>query len=422
MSTQPLQLAFDLRRLLAWRPPTLRFDPIEEAHFQHTGGPARLTHFANSGALALFIYNLFLLADRVMIPDVFDLAVQLRLCMFTPFAMLLLLLGWRFRPFLLLLPVSLMEGVLAMTGIVAALSLGWLLSHSGSDFAGMYTAGLVPIIIYGNLVQRFRFRFALAFSMSVVGVALACVWSRFGHGHAYAVFDIPLALLVMLISAYTLIMNYRFELEERRRFQWSVRAQTLHKQLAASQAQLEEMSRLDPLTGVPNRRHFDAYIRQSWDAALQRGEALALLLIDVDHFKAFNDRYGHPAGDQCLKHVAKALQQQVPQALGCVARWGGEEFIVVLPDADAARAMKTAQGLCEAVSGLGLRHEASATSPSVTISVGVAVTRPAAAHGAGDGAVVASVDGLVAAADVALYRAKEGGRNRAMAALSPVPG
>ncbi len=414
MSTQPLPLAFDLRRLLAWRPPPLRFDPIDEAHFQHTGGAARLEHFSNSGALALFVYNLFLLADRVMIPDVFDLAVQLRLFVFTPFALLLLLLGWRLKPFLLLLPVILIEGALALTGVAAALSLGWLLSQSTSDFAGMYTAGLVPIIIYGNLVQRFRFRFALTFSLSVVGVALTCVWSRFGHEHAYAVFDIPLALLVMLIAAYTLIVNYRFELEERRRFQWSVRTQTLRKQLAASQAQLEAMSRLDPLTGVPNRRHFDEYIHQSWDAALQRGEAVALLLIDVDHFKAFNDRYGHPAGDQCLKHVAQVLQQQVPKALGCVARWGGEEFIVVLPDTDATRAMKTAQGLCEAVSGLGLRHEASATSPSVTISVGVAVTRPAAAQG--------SVDGLVAAADAALYRAKEGGRNRAMAALSPVSG
>jgi len=414
MSTQPLPLVFDLRALLAWRPPTLRFDPIDEAHFQHVGGPARLAHFANSGALALFVYNLFLLADRVMIPDVLEMAFQLRLCVFTPFALLLLLLGWRFKPFLLLLPVSLVEGTLALTGMAAALSLGWLLSQSKSDFAGMYTAGLVPIIIYGNLVQRFRFRFALAFSLSVVGVALICVWLRFGHGHPYEVFDIPLALLVSLIAAYTLIVNYRFELEERRRFQWSVRAQTLHKKLADSQSQLEALSRLDPLTGVPNRRHFDEYIRQSWAAASSQAGSVALLLIDVDHFKAFNDRYGHPAGDQCLKHVAQVLQQQVPAAAGCVARWGGEEFIVVLPDADVARAMKVAQGLCEAVSGLGLRHEASTTAPSVTISVGVAVTRPAATHD--------SVDSLVAAADAALYRAKEGGRNRAMAALSPVSG
>lgn len=410
----PLAFEFDWRRLLAWRPPALRFDPIDEAHFQHAGAAARVMHFASSGVLALFIYNLFLLADQVMIPDVFGMALQVRLFMFTPFALLLLLLGWRFRPFLLLLPASLLEGIVALTGSVAALSLGWLLSQSKSDFAGMYTAGLVPIIIYGNLVQRFRFRFALASSLSVIGVALVCVWLRFGQGHAYDVFDIPLALLVVLIAAYTLIMNYRFELEERRRFQWSVRAQTLHQKLAESQAQLDALSRLDPLTGVPNRRHFDQYVDQCWAAALGSGQTLALLLIDVDHFKAFNDRYGHPAGDQCLKHVAQVLQQQVPSASGCVARWGGEEFIVVMPDTDAAHAMKAAQGLCEAVAGLGLRHEASATAPHVTISVGVAVTRPSLAH--------ASIDSLVAAADAALYRAKEGGRHRAMAALSPVSG
>jgi len=414
MSSQPLPLAFDLRRLLAWRPPLLRFDPIDEAHFQHTCGPSRLAHFTNSGLLALFIYNLFLLADRVMIPDVFAMAVQLRVFIFTPVALVLLLLGWRFKPFLLWLPSGVLEASLMLTGIGAALSMGWLLSQSQSDFSGMYMAGLLPIIIYGNLVQRFRFRYALTFSLSVMGVALACVWLRSDQVRAYAVFDIPLALLAMLISGYTLIMNYRFELEERRRFQWSVRAQALHKKLATSQAQLEEMSRRDPLTGVPNRRHFDDYFRQSWDMTLSSGEDLALLLIDVDHFKAFNDRYGHPAGDQCLKHVAQVLAQQVPATQGCVARWGGEEFIVALPAADVAQAMKVAQGLCEAVSGLALRHEASMTAPSVTISVGVAVSRPAKATG--------TVESLVAAADSALYRAKESGRNRAMAALSPVSG
>lgn len=407
-------LEINWRDLLHWRPPVLRFDEIEEAHFQHAQARARLDHFVKSGFLALVIYNLFLLADRQMIPDVFPQALQFRLFTFTPLALVLMLFGWRFKAFVLHLPGALIECILMLTGIVAAMSMGWLLVQSSSAYAGMYTAGLVPIIIYGNLVQRFRFRYALLFSLVVIAVAVSCVWVRFGQQHPYDMFDIPLTLLVALMCGHTLVINYRYELEERRRFQWSVRAQALHKKLAASQAQLDEMSRRDPLTAVPNRRHFDEYVRLRWDEAVAHDMELGLLLIDVDHFKKFNDHYGHPAGDQCLKLVAQALQQAVPEEQGCVARWGGEEFIVALPGADGAQAMKVAQRLCESVQGLGLRHEASTTALCVTISVGVAVCRPARMPG--------SVESLVASADAALYRAKEGGRNRAIASLSPVSG
>lgn len=283
MKQAPLPLELNWREMLHWRPPVLRFDEIEEAHFQHAQSQARLDHFVRSGLLALLIYNLFLLADREMVPDVFAVALKFRMFTFTPFALVLILIGWRFRSFVLLLPGALLESLLMLTGIVAAMSMGWLLVQSNSPYAGMYTAGLVPIIIYGNLVQRFRFRYALLFSVVVVGVAISCVWVRFGQQHPYDVFDIPLTLLVSLMCGHTLVINYRYELEERRRFQWSVRAQTLHKKLAASQAQLDEMSRRDPLTGVPNRRHFDEYVRLGWDQAAADDTELGLLLICVTY-------------------------------------------------------------------------------------------------------------------------------------------
>lgn len=414
---QPIDLHVDLRAVLAWRPSRLRFDAVEEAHFHQACGPARLRHFVVSGALALIIFNAFLLADVRMIPDVYPMAVKLRLFWFTPMAIILLIWGGRFQRFALSLPPFVLEGMLLLTGIFAAWSMGWLMLHSSSPYAGMYTAGLVPVTIYGNLVQRFRFRYALVFSLAIVSTGICCALVRFlqgTHGNPYAVFDMPLTLLVTVIAIFTLVMNYRFELEERRRFQWSERAQALHQQLAASKAQLDELSRRDALTGLSNRHHFDDYVGQHWPELAESSQPLALLIIDVDHFKAFNDRYGHPAGDQCLKLVAQVLQRQVPASAGCVARWGGEEFIVVLPGADVARAMTVAQGLCEAVSGLGLRHEASTTAASVTISVGVAVARPSRLSD--------SIDSLVAAADAALYRAKEGGRNRAVAAPCPVSG
>jgi diguanylate cyclase (GGDEF)-like protein len=413
MSQGPIDLHFDLKHLLKWRPPALRFDDIEEDHFNHVVMPFRLRHFILSGAIALIGFWLFLFSDQLMIPDAFDVAIKIRLYWFTPYALLLLFMGTFLRKVMVLLPFFVVETAVMVTGLGAAATMGWLLLHSNSPLAGMYAAGLMPIVIYSNLVQRFRFSYALVFSVSVILISIYCAVSRMGHVHPYSQFDWPLVLLVLVISTHSLVMNYRYELEERRRFQWSVRAQTLRKKLAASQAQLDDMSRRDPLTGVPNRRHFDEYIYKVWDEAAAADQELALLLMDVDHFKAFNDRYGHPAGDQCLRHVAQILQKAVPDSVGCVVRWGGEEFIVGLPGMDAQQAMRMAQSLCEAVQTSGLRHEASSTAQSVTISIGVAVVQPA--NGA------RNVDGLIAEADAALYRAKREGRNRCALALSPVP-
>lgn len=412
MKEQPIDIHFDLRHVLAWRPPGLRFDDIEEAHFNSACAAARLRHFMVSGVIALLAYLFFLLADQRMIPDVYDQAFKIRVYWYTPMALALISMGLFFSRFVLLLPSAILEFALMMTGITAAMSLAWLLTLSASPFAGMYAAGLVPIVVYGNLVQRFRFKYALAFSVTVVGLSVACAVSRHGKGLPYGMFDIPLVLLVVLMATYTLVMNYRLELEERRRFQSAVRASELHRKLSASREQLDILSRRDPLTGLPNRRHFDEYVREQWDAVAAAGGELALLLMDVDHFKAFNDRYGHPAGDQCLRHVAEVLQKTVRPEQGCVARWGGEEFVVAMPGMNSEQAHVMGLALCHAVSASGLRHEGSTTAPNVTISVGIAVVKPARRG--------ASIDDLIAQADAALYRAKDEGRNRCVLAEAEV--
>jgi len=395
-----------LTRLRQWRPPRLRFAPDLERRFTKACAPARLRHFVVSGLGALLVWNLFLLSDRTMVADVYPQVLHLRLYLFTPVAVVLLLLGLFFKRLLLALPSFVLEGVLMLTGIFAALSLGWVLLVTESPFGIMYRSGLVPILIYGNLVQRFRFRYALVFSAFVVGTCLtSMVHTRLSPlPQPYLDLDIPLGLLVLLIAGYTLVMNFRMELEERRRFVRNERAADLRRRLQASQVELNALSRRDPLTGVPNRRHFDETMLACWAAHEQSGQELALLLLDVDHFKAYNDRYGHPAGDQCLRRVAEVLQRGLPAAQGTVARWGGEEFIVVLPHTGATQAMAIAQALVDAVTALGLRHEASPTSPSVTISMGVAVATP--------GQTLHSPDEIIAKADFGLYRAKHEGRHR----------
>jgi diguanylate cyclase (GGDEF)-like protein len=165
---------------------------------------------------------------------------------------------------------------------------------------------------------------------------------------------------------------------------------------------LAEVASHDGLTGLLYRSAFDAEMRRIWDGASRTQETVAVLLIDIDHFKAYNDRYGHPAGDQCLRDVASACRQVTRRPRDIVARYGGEEFVAVLTGADRAHALATGQALVDAVCALCLPHAASPTATHVTVSVGVAVRE------AGE---ETSAEALIRSADDALYAAKAQGRN-----------
>ncbi len=202
------------------------------------------------------------------------------------------------------------------------------------------------------------------------------------------------------------------------------RVQT-HLSLKQRTDELHRLASVDGLTGIANRRTFDAALDQEWRRACRSKLPLSLLLIDVDHFKLYNDHYGHQAGDDCLRAVAQALAA-VPQRPGeLVSRYGGEEFTVILPACDQANALKFAEKLRTAVLDLHIPHAASTTAAEVTISLGVAsfpldCTTLADQHVTLTEAAVTCLDGaetLTAAADKALYEAKRTGRNRA--ALRP---
>ena len=180
-----------------------------------------------------------------------------------------------------------------------------------------------------------------------------------------------------------------------------------HLLLKRHSDQLRASALHDGLTGLANRRHFDAALIQSWRDGQRQRQSLALYMIDIDYFKQYNDRYGHPAGDACLRQVAQTLQRHMGRAHDLLARFGGEEFVCLLPGMTRQAAQAKAQALCDSVAALQLEHAASPVIPWVTISVGVAVWsfdqdgQPAQ---------------LLAAADAALYAAKQAGRNRAVLA------
>ena len=175
-----------------------------------------------------------------------------------------------------------------------------------------------------------------------------------------------------------------------------------NRELNATKDQLERISLTDSLTGLANRRHFDQFLETEWKRARRQGNRLSLIMIDIDHFKEYNDEYGHPAGDHCLEQVARALDGVVHRPTDLVARYGGEEFALVLPDTDDATSV--AEACRKAVESLRIAHEYSGVADVITISAGVyTVEQPETGM---------TAESITEKADEALYQAKERGRNR----------
>ena len=187
---------------------------------------------------------------------------------------------------------------------------------------------------------------------------------------------------------------------------WTYRDVTEKQQASAAleavNKELERLANLDGLTQVANRRYFDVYFSQEWRRMAREQQPLSLILLDVDSFKAYNDRYGHQAGDDCLKRVAQTLSQVVKRPADLVVRYGGEEFAVILPNTDLDGAIRITQCLQKAVRQLQIVHDASEAGPFLSISLGLSCRIPSPGTAS---------DQLIWEADKALYRAKGQGRN-----------
>lgn len=175
------------------------------------------------------------------------------------------------------------------------------------------------------------------------------------------------------------------------------------QQLTAANILLQHMMNMDGLTGLNNRRRFDEYAAAEWSRAVREKTSLSLLMIDVDYFKAYNDTYGHLAGDEVLKRIALAMQRCTQRPADLAARFGGEEFVLILPSTPAPGAQLLGQRIVHAVNEANIPHAASPAADHVTVSIGGAATLP----GPGN-----SLLALLETADLALYAAKHGGRNR----------
>jgi diguanylate cyclase (GGDEF)-like protein len=167
-------------------------------------------------------------------------------------------------------------------------------------------------------------------------------------------------------------------------------------------SQANVLASSDGLTRIPNRRRFDEYLAEQWQKMARLQTPISIILCDIDFFKQYNDTYGHPAGDECIKQVVQALNSAIYHATDLLARYGGEEFAAVLPQTNLSQALKVAQRMQEAIAQLKIPHSASAAGSYITISIGVASTVPLVQK-------VASF--LLNEADRKLYEAKRQGRN-----------
>jgi diguanylate cyclase (GGDEF)-like protein len=193
-------------------------------------------------------------------------------------------------------------------------------------------------------------------------------------------------------------------LESHRGLELRVRERT--EELSLANAELERLAHLDGLTGLANRRRFDDELARLWPELRRRGEPISLLLGDVDHFKLYNDRYGHQRGDEALRAVGSALTAAIRRPFDLAARFGGEEFALLLPGTGPAGAVEVAEAACAALRDLRIAHEPSPVAEVLTLSVGVSTCLPS--HDEDTASLVRRADG-------ALYRAKQQGRNRIVA-------
>ena len=183
----------------------------------------------------------------------------------------------------------------------------------------------------------------------------------------------------------------------------AIQQSELYSHLQQANQQLKQLAILDGLTGVANRRYFDQALNNEWNRLAREEKPLSLILCDIDYFKVYNDTYGHPEGDSCLKKVANILQRATKRAADLVARYGGEEFAVILPDTNHRGALFVAENIRQKLNKQKIPHPASSVSPYLTISIGIATTIPTSGQTASK---------LLKTTDSALYQAKKQGRNQ----------
>lgn len=377
----------------AWRG---NFPPEIEAAYLQNRRNLRARAFRRLILPMLVTYNLFLVADFLIMPDTWLLALFLHLFIVSP-AMLLV---WRYYADI---KSNFWSGVaegLVPSLMFAQIMLIYALNPQAADAHYQYFA--IAVIMFANVNMRPRHDVARKMTILLVAsffTITALVPSSMETKLA--------SLSMMLATVYVSLMaNLSFTWDSRLNF-----LRSLQDQFRFKNAEAEAMS--DPLTGVKNRRFLEEFASRDLHLLSERYRQVGVVMADVDNFKIFNDTCGHQAGDICLASVSRAITASVRGETDLVVRYGGEEFLVIMPGADAAETMKAAERIRRAVLMMQLPHEKNIPHKFVTVSLG----------GASGSSNPEHLWALIAEADAALYTAKTEGRNRAsFHPNKPIPG
>jgi diguanylate cyclase (GGDEF)-like protein len=269
----------------------------------------------------------------------------------------------------------------------------------------MFVTGMILMMLFATVTMQLRFEICVLTVAVIMALFAAGVQSapnlKQTYRHALDVIGVGCA-------AYMLVANWRIETEQQHNYVLTLRERQRRHALAQQNLALNALAWSDALTGIANRHAYESWLQSSWANARQAGETLGLITIDVDHFKSYNDYYGHPAGDRCLREVADCLREQLRGTTDLLARVGGEEFAVILPRATPDICGQVAARLRDAVAALGVRNLGRGQGAIVTVSCGCA-------------SGMSDVAALCAAADSALYSAKQAGRHRVCVANARQP-
>jgi diguanylate cyclase (GGDEF)-like protein len=343
------------------------------------------------------LYNFLLIGDWLLVPDVLRVATLLHLGLVTPW---MIFAAWsmtkRPRPFA-------RECLAASVPLFIILQIDYGFASTTSENAAHYQYVIIPTLLYANVsLHRLPFSFARAVTAAVVICHAAVILSA-----NYITGPVAAMILVQIaICAYiTLVANYTMERDLKRAYLFSLRDRLRHSHADAA-------SRHDALTGLANRYHLDIELRSLWAADGERSTIVSVIMMDIDHFKRLNDRYGHGAGDLCLKRMASILIAELGAASEGAVRYGGEEFLIVLPGLQLVDAMRIAERVRRAVEKAAIPNDGPGLCGVVTASFGVAsasIRELTAAE-------------LIAIADAALYAAKHKGRNQVWPPLAAPSG
>ncbi|GAA5160136.1 GGDEF domain-containing protein [Viridibacterium curvum] len=381
-----------LRTYLKVPPFWLAFPEAIESVFLHRAHGSRIHRFRQSLYASMALFAVLALCDVLLLSTFRVEALSIRFG-----AIAATLLAVFFLPRAALAPhrESFIAGVFALLCVAqAVISL-----HGGQRALLLYDEVLILGLLLCNQVARVRFRQAAPFTLFWTLLYIATVQTRDSPDVAALIFKCGFILLVALISLYT---KRAMELDNRNTFALRSLNTIAGDKLNAVNAELSAQARFDTLTSLPNRRQFEEHAERMLRDAARNQSNLSVLYVDIDYFKAYNDHYGHKAGDDCLCVVASVLRFTTARALDMSARYGGEEFVIILPDTRLNNAISFALDLCQNLRELKVPHDAS---PIQRVSVSIGVT----------GRLITpdtTLSDLLSEADAALYKAKSAGRDQ----------